>query len=115
MTKPPRFKLLKNRHRRRNRVPIEIESDGSVEISPVDASSRSRQAAKNFHSRQTESIARSHRNNSELGFGRSNEFGCGCVRAAVMADLDQIRARMMERSHTALDLLLRISLQQNRR
>ena len=48
MTRRPKLRLLKSRHRRRDRVAVEIELVGAIEIRAVDASSRVGQAAENF-------------------------------------------------------------------
>ncbi len=52
-----RSRLLKSRHRRRDRVAVEVEGDGSVEISAVDAGSRVGETAENFDTRQAERIS----------------------------------------------------------
>ena len=53
MTKRPRLKLWKIRHRRRNRVSLEIAGYGPLKVGAIEASSRVRQPLQSFHSRPT--------------------------------------------------------------
>ena len=49
---------------------IKIERDGSVEVSAVDADSRSCQPLEDLGARQAEGIAEAHRDDRELRMGR---------------------------------------------
>ena len=48
---------MKSRHRRRDGVAVEVESDGSIEIGAIDKCSRLGKPAKDFRARQAERIS----------------------------------------------------------
>ena len=49
---------------------VEVESDGSIHIGAVDASSHCLQASENFSARQTERIAQPYGDDGELWLDR---------------------------------------------
>jgi hypothetical protein len=89
-------------------VAVEVERDGSIDIRAIGSGSRFCQAPQSFAARQAEWISRPYGNDGECRFGRTDQFGRGCIRAAVVSHLEQVRAGM-KGGHAALYLLFGVS------
>src|SRR5579862_2144890 len=111
MMKRRKFRLLKSRHRGTDRVAVEVERNGSVQIGTIDTSSGAGKTIEHFDSRQAERNAGTDRDDGELRTGRGNELRRGGVGAAVMADLHYVCAGMVQDGDAPFNPLLRVALE----